>query len=491
MEAYIRYIILSSLCLGICYAVYLLLMRKKQKISHLRYFLLISMLLAIVIPFSKVKINLNWITTEQTKSHKIVQALPQPGNKIDKINYIPEDQENTTFGINYSTVKKLLYVIYFAGLSIIILRLLLHLFSAFKLFTCSEKKYERDVTLLINEKIKSPYNFFHWIFLPENFSADKGYNEIIAHERVHASQYHSVDLILIELLSAVMWFNPLVWMMKKSIQLVHEYLADEGALNTGIDKLKYQAILINEVAEGRIICLSSSFNRSTIKKRMIMMSKSKINKNSRFKILGLIPVTLILLVGVACLNGRQASTDANKFTVVIDAGHGGKDSGAKVGDKINEKDLTLSLVNLLREKASADKDYKLIFTREDDKFMSLAQRVEKAKESKADLFISLHFDKAPDANISGIKCYTSESSNDQRKSSNAGRLFLTEFKQLNGIKTQDNIQKANFYVLRNSECPALLLNIGFLSNANDLVFVTDPTNQELICDKILNAIHKL
>jgi hypothetical protein len=103
-----------------------------------------------------------------------------------------------------------------------------------------------------------------------------------------------------------MWFNPLIWMMRSSIQLVHEYLADEGALSTGIDRLRYQALLVNQAAEERLICLSSSFNHSLIKKRMIMMTKSKFNHGTKLRILTLVPITAFALLFTAGINGLYA-----------------------------------------------------------------------------------------------------------------------------------------------------------------------------------------
>ncbi len=125
---------------------------------------------------------------------------------------------------------------------------------------------------------------------------------IIIHERIHALQYHTLDLIVIELLTAVMWFNPLIWMMKNSIQLVHEYLADEGALNTGIDQHRYQALLINQITEDKLISLSSSFNHSLIKKRIKMMINKKFNRRSNLKIMALLPLAGFLFAAVALFN---------------------------------------------------------------------------------------------------------------------------------------------------------------------------------------------
>jgi hypothetical protein len=88
---------------------------------------------------------------------------------------------------------------------------------------------------------------------------------------------------------------------------VHEYLADEGVLSTGIDRLQYQALLVNQVAEERIICLSSGFHHSLIKKRLIMMTKNKPDQDPKLRILSLVPIALFLFVGVACINGQKTN----------------------------------------------------------------------------------------------------------------------------------------------------------------------------------------
>jgi hypothetical protein len=104
--------------------------------------------------------------------------------------------------------------------------------------------------------------------------------------------------------------------MRKEMQLVHEYLADEGALRTGIDKHKYKALLINQVTEERLICLSSSFNHSLIKKRMIMMTKSNFNQKAKLKILTLIPLSIFLFLVAAYADGQSNNDLANNVASV-------------------------------------------------------------------------------------------------------------------------------------------------------------------------------
>lgn len=481
MEVFIRYIILSTCCLSVLYTGYLVFQKRETRFHQLRYYLLFTISLSLLIPFSTIQINLD-LFPEKYVSEQINQETVEIKTITDMVinnpsDIKPENEKNRS-------LSSFLIKLYLIGILLFGLRLLVDFVKISYLF-CTSTKIKRERIVLLNKKNGEPFTFFNWIFIPSDYYGEDETKDIISHERIHASQYHSIDLILIELLSAAMWFNPLIWMMKKSVQLVHEYLADEGVLNTGTDKLKYQALLINQIAEERLICLSSSFNQSLIKKRMIMMTKRKFNQGSRLKIFSLIPLATVLFIGVACINGQEVNKNSKAFTVIVDAGHGGKDSGAKLNDEITEKDLTLSIAKILKEKALANTKINLIFTREKDEFLELNNR----NASNADLFISIHNNFSKNADISGIECFIAKESENKPESEKIGRLVVSELNQLSGIKT--SLKEANFLVLRESECPALLLTIGYISNPNDLSFITDKYNQGLICDKILNVINQL
>lgn len=304
METLIRFIIISTFCLSVLYLGYLLFQRKETRFNQLRYFLLISIVLSLLLPFSAFRIDIDLFPDKydvEERNRETVNLLTQTDElTINHITIKPENNNNWSF-------VSILITIYFIGLSFFGLRLLIHLIKILHLFRISEKITKHETTIYLNNKIESPFTFFKLIFIPNINLMENENKDIITHERIHASQYHSIDLILIELVSAVMWFNPLVWLMKKSVQLVHEYLADEGVLNTGTEKLRYQALLINHVAEERLICISSSFNHSLIKKRMTMMTKSKIKQHSKFRILILIPLGAVLFVIVSCINNYNKS----------------------------------------------------------------------------------------------------------------------------------------------------------------------------------------
>lgn len=306
------------------------------------------MFAAIILPFSKFGIDIpdylkvddkyiasykslfeQGITTEITKA-KTEAFQVNENNQTNETNprsdnygpYYSDAKHNTNVSNKFASsgffetkhhlnLLTVLTVLYLIGFAFILLRMLFSLAVIFRLYFISVKKRQDGFTILINESIKAPFSFFKWVFISQKMFTEDNYREIILHEKVHVSQYHSIDIIVIELLSAVMWFNPFVWKMRNSVQLVHEYLADEGVLNTGIDRLQYQALLVNQVAEERLICLSSGFHQSQIKKRLIMMTKNKTDQNPKLRILYLLPIVLLLFIGVAYVNGQKKAIVEN------------------------------------------------------------------------------------------------------------------------------------------------------------------------------------
>ncbi len=303
-----KYILLSTACLSVSYVVYLLIYRNEHNFRQLRFFLLFSMILSVLIPLSSFSVNLNISgikkydkTTSQlkaTKPYKESTIYEPLENFINKEMSLSSDRVR----VSWSEFLKGLYLV----ITILLLaRILVQLILILYQYLQSERVEDDNNTIIYNNRFKNTFSFFNWIFIHKEFSSGDNLDQMISHEKVHAAQYHSFDLIIIELLSAVMWFNPLVWKIRNTIQLLHEYLADEGALSSGIDKLRYQVLLINQVTEERLICLSSSFNNSIIKKRMIMINKSKMYQKTGLRILAILPLAAVLILGVACVKGRN------------------------------------------------------------------------------------------------------------------------------------------------------------------------------------------
>jgi hypothetical protein len=214
-------------------------------------------------------------------------------------------------------------IIYALITLILVARIAFQIIFLISSYLKSYKVHLNNCVLLYNHKFRTTFSFFRWIFVYHDQSTDAESEYIITHEKAHVRQVHSFDMMIIELLAAAMWFNPLIRMMKRSLQLVHEYLADEGVLKTGIDKISYQALIINQVAGENLVSLSSGFSsvcqsgrQSSIKKRIIMLTRSKISKGVKFKLMALLPATLLLLMAISVINGLNAGASAMPLSSV-------------------------------------------------------------------------------------------------------------------------------------------------------------------------------
>jgi hypothetical protein len=166
----------------------------------------------------------------------------------------------------------------------------------------SKQEQYKNLVICRGEKITNAYSFLWWIFIPDSITDSEERKSIITHESVHSDQLHTLDNLILGIITAIMWFNPVIWLFRRSLHLVHEYLADEGTLDSGIEKLKYQMFLINQVSEDKLVFVQSSFNNKLLKKRMIMMTEMTNRRNGKFRILNLISVSTIMFFTVAFLN---------------------------------------------------------------------------------------------------------------------------------------------------------------------------------------------
>ena len=107
---------------------------------------------------------------------------------------------------------------------------------------------------------------------------------ILTHEQEHIRLHHSYDLILLELVKTLQWFNPFVWFLASNLKYVHEYEADEAVINQGIDAKQYQQLLVTKAVGNRLQPFANNLRRGSLKKRIIMMHQKKLKNNITKKI---------------------------------------------------------------------------------------------------------------------------------------------------------------------------------------------------------------
>ena len=199
---------------------------------------------------------------------------------------------------------------------------------------------------------------------------------------------------------------------------------------------------------------------------------------------------VFLLLKMCIVFGQETSTQKR---IVIDVGHGGKDSGAIGINGIQEKDVALNIANTpLKLNDKSDTPLDIYLTRYTDTLISLFDRTKLAKALKADLFVSLHCNHSDNSSARGIEIYvagaTSKYSDDVTWL--AFQLQAVLNKQL-GYESR-GVKFADFQVLRETinHCPSLLLELGFLSNEDEGKFISDSNNIQPIALTILQSLQK-
>lgn len=156
----------------------------------------------------------------------------------------------------------------------------------------------RKVLLLIHTQEMAPFSWMRYIVVSEKDMREDG-KDILIHELSHVRKGHSLDLILTDLFILFQWFNPAAWLLKQSIQQVHEFQADDAVLKAGINAKQYQLLLIKKAVGTRRYSMVNSFNHSKLKKRITMMWKKKSSKWAFAKCMYALPLAFIAVTAFA------------------------------------------------------------------------------------------------------------------------------------------------------------------------------------------------
>ncbi|NJO88245.1 MAG: M56 family metallopeptidase [Chloroflexia bacterium] len=139
-----------------------------------------------------------------------------------------------------------------------------------------------------------PPFLFTLCFVNQRAVSANDLQQILAHEKVHIRQNHSLDLLLAHGLSVLLWFNPFAWLLQKAIKTTHEYIADRKVVDQGFELIDYQSLLLSQLISIRSVELVNNFNLISIKKRIAMMTKNDSGLASKFKAIVIIPFALAL-----------------------------------------------------------------------------------------------------------------------------------------------------------------------------------------------------
>lgn len=294
------YLIKSGLCLAILLAFYHLVLEREKMHQFNRFYLLGSVLFSFLAPLYIIYVEPGPEVLTNTSTADIL------------IDTSTQEATTTTNAIDYTQYLWYLYIAISVLLSVRFVKSLTDLLLKIRKNTVIP--YQKAKIVLVNDKIL-PHTFWNYIFInKEEYEAQKIEKELFTHELTHVTQRHTLDVLLIEALQIVLWFNPFFYPLKKAIQLNHEFLADDKVIASHQNISQYQYLLLDKAAWKNKYYLASNLNYSLTKKRLLMMKTPNSSVAILLKKLAIVP----LLSGlVFCFAERvEAQTKKKKPEVI-------------------------------------------------------------------------------------------------------------------------------------------------------------------------------
>ena len=296
MFGFITYLGQSALCLVALYIIYKASMSHETLHRLNRVTLLAMVVLSAVLPMCRIEI----VQEVETVLTPIVDDMSATAVAVDAA---PET-------VDYRPIMEdALVVIFLLGAAFMVVRLAMSWLSVWRVVRSGEhEELGEGVRLTVVEKLSSPFSWFRHVVVSR---ADMGENRdlILEHELAHVRFGHSWDVLFVDLALIVWWFNPAMWLLRRELQSLHEYQADDAVLNRGIDAKTYQLLLIKRAVGSRLHSVANCLNHSNLKNRITMMCRKQSSKWQSAKLLLILPMVAISLSAFATTVYDETKSD--------------------------------------------------------------------------------------------------------------------------------------------------------------------------------------
>lgn len=300
-----HWILKTALLLAGFYSFFLLFMRKTTFFRFNRVILLTGTVLCLLLPLVRINVELSGPLTEYLPVRIVLPEM-----------VVSEGVGAEEAGFDW---MHLLYCVYAAGCAAALavfavslgrIRGLIRRYKGVRY--CYDG--DRCAVLHVMESDTSSFSFMNHVFIGSN---DYGkHPEVLLHECMHVRACHSADMVVMSLVCALQWFNPIVWVMRSEIRMMHEYEADEAVLKQGIDAVQYQLLLVRKAVGDHRFLLASSFNHSKLKNRIAMMKKIKTTKWAALAYIACLPQLLAAMSFNATDSGNDVMSGTDTLTAL-------------------------------------------------------------------------------------------------------------------------------------------------------------------------------
>ena len=281
MNDALMYFLKVNIAIALFYMFYRLVFYNDTFWTTRRIYLVFSILLAAVYPFISIS---GWLERQEP-----MQAIMASSVQLNEITV-------TATPLSVITIENLLLAVYGIVSLFLVVKMFVQLFSILRWKLKGKKMMLDGIDIMAIDGKITPFSFFTTIYMNPALHNEHETRQILTHESTHARQWHSLDVILSELLTILLWINPAAWLLKREIRHNLEFLADNSVLQSGIDSKNYQYHLLQlsyQIPENQLI---NKFNVSPLKKRITMMNQQKTRKAGILKYSLIVPLALALVL---------------------------------------------------------------------------------------------------------------------------------------------------------------------------------------------------
>lgn len=281
------YLLKVNIALILFYIFYKLFLSSDTFFTWRRFTLLLIIMISIMFPLVDLS---EWIHIQKSISNlSVIYSNVMPEFIIEANGIVTNSKISDYISLG-------VLIAYWLIVFVLLFRFVIQLVSIVVLCCKCKTSIIGSTEVFLLDKEFAPFSFFKWIFINPKSLTDKEIPEVISHELAHVHQWHSVDVLLGELICIFLWYNPFVWFLKGEIRNNLEYLADNEVLHEGFDSKKYQYHLLGLTYKPAAAKLYNNFNVLHLKKRIKMMNKERTKKIGKAKYLLLLPMVAVMIV---------------------------------------------------------------------------------------------------------------------------------------------------------------------------------------------------
>ena len=325
-------VLLTFIATIILYYTYRLLFGKCNRFNVCRIILLTMSVFAFVFPFISIKIS---------------GQMPEYFFIMDNVEILSNNEiilETENVKNNSLSFLQIVSVAYIIGVIFSFMKMIFNIYKVNKIKQGKKFEIIDNVKIIYTEENHIPFSFFNCIYLPNEINNPL----ILKHEMSHVKNHHSLDVILMEMMISFQWFNPFIYKMKKELQNVHEYIADNEAVENETDKSNYMMLLLQQCTADNFNTVANNFSFLLTKKRISMITQKQKTKRMVMRLLLTLPVfAMLILLNTQCDNPKSNDEgNVSKEQVPVEKSEGQGQLSGTVVDRATGKPISTVTVVL-------------------------------------------------------------------------------------------------------------------------------------------------